>query len=329
MQMRGFTPDGRSVSSTRILKEMGDDAFTMQLKNRLIGDESLPDLAELKLVRKPQSIPAGGVSSGPDSAASEIGTRGPERLRIGGVSVLQPEDLRPKVLRPKVPKPRAGGIERLDGPRDARDPFNPRGPFDARGPLDPRAWHWPSWAVVGDWCDVDSAPIAYDYGTSIVRGGEHGEKIIRDGAVIATQEQYYDQALALGNSPQPEASDETEWMPLGVFKLALKESDPAIVLFSLSVSQEGAVRGSYANTGSPDQTALIQGAADKKTQRVAWTIGAHYPPGCVYEAGLFNLTQEKTPVFLHMGTKSADMQTLFRLHAPMSESGAVSIPPSR
>jgi hypothetical protein len=109
-------------------------------------------------------------------------------------------------------------------------------------------------------------------------------------------------------------------MPLGVFAVVNKESDPQEALFQISVSKEGAIGGSYAHTSAPDKTSPIKGSVDKKTQRVAWTIEAY--PDVVYDAGLYNLTQDKAPLLVHSGKDKTATQLLLRVNPPKSETAA-------
>ena len=83
-----------------------------------------------------------------------------------------------------------------------------------------------------------------------------------------------------------------EWLPLGVFALVQKEqSDPHFVM-DLAVNKSGAIAGNYSDLVS-GTTVPIQGAVDKKTQRVAWTVGKNKTTVC--ETGLYNLTQDECP----------------------------------
>jgi hypothetical protein len=165
---------------------------------------------------------------------------------------------------------------------------------------------------VGDWYGWYGEPVSYDYGTGIVY--EDGN-VVSDGQVIATEEQYYDQASAIADQGQTVA-DDTQWMPLGVFALVEKETDPQTDLFQLSVSKDGAIGGSYARTDAPDKTSAIKGSVDKKTQRVAWTIDSW--PGTVYEAGIFNLTQDKAPLLVHADKDKTLQKLLVRVSPPSS-----------
>jgi hypothetical protein len=167
--------------------------------------------------------------------------------------------------------------------------------------------------VVGGWYGVSGAPVSYNYGSDIVYVDGN---VVSNGQVIATDDQYYDQASTLatqGEAPPAEA----QWMPLGVFALVAQEQDPQTDLFQLSVSKDGAITGSYANTSAPDKPAAVAGSVDKQTQRVAWTIDGY--AGTVYDAGIFNLTQDKAPVLVHAGKDTTYQRLLLRVSPPSAE----------
>ncbi len=60
----------------------------------------------------------------------------------------------------------------------------------------------------------------------------------------------------------------------------------------------------------------IAGALDRKSQRVAWTIGEDQLP--VYEAGIGNLTKDATPILVHLPNGQPHQMTLIRLAEPQS-----------
>ena len=67
-------------------------------------------------------------------------------------------------------------------------------------------------------------------------------------------------------------------------------------VIQLAVSREGIVRGSQFDTLTED-TANVQGAVDKKSLRIAWTIGSK--TGAVFEAALGDLTKPQSSVTVH------------------------------
>ena len=89
---------------------------------------------------------------------------------------------------------------------------------------------------------------------------------------VATADQYYQQASTLAQSqpaPDPNAG---EWMPLGVFGLVQATSPTRTTSCSWPSTKSGSVGGNYYDVISGTKVP-IQGAVDKQTQRLAWTVG--------------------------------------------------------
>jgi hypothetical protein len=177
-----------------------------------------------------------------------------------------------------------------------------------------RAWGAATWPSVGAWCGFDGAPpVDYDYGNTI---RYQGDQVYDGDQPIATADQYYQQASALAESrPAPDA-DAAEWTPLGVFGLVKgAESDPHYVM-QLAVHKSGAVAGNYCDVLS-GASVPVRGAVDKRTQRVAWTVGDNKTT--VGETGIYNLTKEQSPALIHLGKDKTQQWTLVRLEPPETQ----------
>jgi hypothetical protein len=61
----------------------------------------------------------------------------------------------------------------------------------------------------------------------------------------------------------------------------------------------------------------VYGSIDKKTQRAAWTIGKKKDR--VFEAGVYNLTQEQCSCLVHIGTQKTDQMMLVRMEQPKTD----------
>jgi len=104
------------------------------------------------------------------------------------------------------------------------------------------------------------------------------------------------QAAELVKSGVADPPKDAKLLPLGVYSLAPKGQQEASAMVQLSVSKDGIVRGSYYDLLS-NQAHPVQGAVDKKTQRVAWTVGSNGK--VLFETSLANLTQETGPLSVH------------------------------
>ena len=69
---------------------------------------------------------------------------------------------------------------------------------------------------------------------------------------------------------------------------------------------------------------MIQGSVDKKTQRVAFTVGDNKTD--VVETGLYNLTKDEAPVLIHFGADKTEQWLLVRLkdQKPSSDDSSAS-----
>lgn len=102
-------------------------------------------------------------------------------------------------------------------------------------------------------------------------------------------------------------------MPLGVFAL-VKEQDLEVnpkFIFQLVLNRNGAVAGTFYNTAT-DETYEIEGAVDAETQRIAWKI-QDQEGSPILETGLYNLSEEETPVRINFANGTQQDMLLVRL----------------
>lgn len=172
-------------------------------------------------------------------------------------------------------------------------------------------WAPVAWASVAAFCGITSPPAAYDYGSSVVI---NDNSVYVNGESAGTPEEYATQATAIadtGRAAKPEETD--EWQPLGVFGLIQPDDKVAQRIFQLAVNKAGVVRGNYYDAVA-DSTTPVYGSVDKKTQRVAWSIGEK--KDIVFETGLPNLTKDESTVLIHYGKARTEQQVLVRLAEP-------------
>src|SRR5262245_5810303 len=165
----------------------------------------------------------------------------------------------------------------------------------------------------------------YDYGP----GGNvtYGNgKVAVDGQVIGTDAEYAQSAAELANVAPDELKGvpPADWMALGTFSMAVKDNevDPARVI-QLAVSKSGVVSGTIHNRTSGN-TYTVQGRVDKDTQRLAFTIGDDR--NTVLETGIYNLTQDQTPVLCHFANGSNQGYMLVSLPEPEQKPESASEP---
>jgi hypothetical protein len=115
-------------------------------------------------------------------------------------------------------------------------------------------------------------------------------------------------ATQLAASGAAVATSNAEFLPLGVFALAPKSQKEATAMVQLAVSKDGLIRGSYYDLLS-DEGHAVQGAVDKKTQKVAFTVAKSKT---VFETQLTDLTDPNGEVSLHFADGQASDWTLSR-----------------
>jgi hypothetical protein len=174
------------------------------------------------------------------------------------------------------------------------------------------AWDACTWGALGSWFGyADAAPVYYDYGTNVTYNNDN---VYVGGQDMGSAADYYQQAQTLTDAGGGDnVSNEGDWLPLGVFALSRSGHDNSTVVIQLAVNKQGIIRGNYTDTFS-DKAMPIHGSVDKKTQRVAFTVGDN--KSSVLETGLYNLTKDEAPVLIHFGKDRTEQWMLVRLKQP-------------
>ncbi len=173
------------------------------------------------------------------------------------------------------------------------------------------AWTPTAWsAVAGYYGYGRNTPISYQYGVNVkcVDGN-----VLVDGQNVGTAGEFSQQAadLALAGA-EAKTSAAEKWLPLGVFALVRNAQQHPQLILQLAVNQQGDLRGNYTDDVT-EHNSPIRGAVDKKTMRVAWTVGDNTTS--IMEVGLNNLTNGEAPALLHKNGKT-ELWYLVRLEQP-------------
>jgi hypothetical protein len=188
-------------------------------------------------------------------------------------------------------------------------------------------WSAASWPTINTWFGTAWPAYGYGYGDNITYVDN---SVYVDNQPIATAAEYYQSAADLAQSgeeadvpsEQPPANDEqaapangadAQWLPLGVFEALQPDEKTSKMTFQIAVNKDGIVRGNYYNTGD-DNVEPIEGAVDKKTQRVTWVVKDK--DKIIFDTGLYNLTKDETPVLVHFSRDKTQQWTLVRLKQP-------------
>lgn len=133
---------------------------------------------------------------------------------------------------------------------------------------------------------------------------------------VATAAEYTQQAADLAASAPDTTPDKSEWLPLGVFALTqdgqATGTDPSLYM-QLAISKQGVIAGTLKNTLT-GKVQELEGMAEKKNQRVAWTVKDQTRP--IIETGLANLTQDTSPALIHFADGQTQQWLMVRLPEP-------------
>ena len=192
---------------------------------------------------------------------------------------------------------------------------NHPGAWFAAGMTANAIWQTATWNSVGAWMSYPATqPTYYDYGNNVAY--QDGSVYV-NGEDAGTSQQYYDQASQIaqvGAQAEPsDASQEGQWLPLGVFALTKTGGSKSDVSIQLAVNKQGIIRGNYTDTET-GKTQLVQGSVDKQTQRVAFSVGDD--KSNLIETGLYNLTKDEAPALVHVGKDKTEQWLLVRLNKP-------------
>jgi hypothetical protein len=128
---------------------------------------------------------------------------------------------------------------------------------------------------------------------------------------VDSKEQFIAQAVRIANGHYPISTQQSDWMPLGMFTIASDNDDMPKRYLSLAISKQGAVTGAYFDAAS-NTTLEIQGGIDPESQRIAWKfVGKDWP---IMESGLYNLTKEESTLLIHTSSSSTKTELLIKLN---------------
>ena len=176
-----------------------------------------------------------------------------------------------------------------------------------------RPYAWATWAAVGSWCGYGAEPVTYNYGDNIYYTDD---QVYSGDKPIATTEEYAEQAAKIASSAPSQMPQKGDWLPLGVFALTqdgqASGTEPSIYL-QLAISKQGVISGTLKNTLT-NKVQPLEGMADKKSQRVAWSVVDQQRP--IMETGLSNLTQDSAPALIHFADDQTQQWLMVRMPEP-------------
>ncbi len=215
-----------------------------------------------------------------------------------------------------------------------RNNFNGYGNFYGRGwwGAHPGGWYYGGWGygglgfglgmgmstawMVTDWAMLGGM-LALDVGSGPGYGGNvtyNNNNVYYNGQPAGTATDYYNSAQKLATScGDTDPKKKADWKPLGVFSLVQGSQTDSTTMFQLAINEKGDLAGNYYDMLA-DQDQQVHGKLDKKTQRVAWTVGSN--KNVVYDSGMANLLKDDAPVLVHFGKDRTEQFILVRLKRP-------------
>jgi hypothetical protein len=175
------------------------------------------------------------------------------------------------------------------------------------------AWYTTTWDSLGLLLDTyGAAPIYYDYGNTITY--QDGNVYSND-QNLGTAEAYSAQAFSLATAgATADLPKDEQWLPLGIFALCKSGDTKSDITIQLAVNRAGIVRGNYTDEAL-GKTQLVQGSVDKKTQKIAFTVGDN--KDTVLETGLYNLIKPEAPALIHFGKDRTEQWLLVGVQKPV------------
>lgn len=164
-------------------------------------------------------------------------------------------------------------------------------------------WRPAAWATLAGWGNWNwSTPYYYD-------DGGYAYPITTTESTYSTTTTPYQSA----QSPQSTQTTGGDWLPLGVFAVA---SDPNTVaqtnhFLQLAINRNGEIVGVLYNSVT-DTAHDITGMVDPNSQQAYWYM-ANKTDAPISSTGIYNLTEDQTPINVHFSDGSDQPWTLVRL----------------
>lgn len=193
----------------------------------------------------------------------------------------------------------------------SKDVWRPRG-WDQQA-----FWGHAAWQPLSDWLDWKSAPMYYDYGSTVVY---EGDTVYHDSEAVATASQYYGQARQIAARGAGQAKIDGPWLSLGVWVVVQANEQDADKIIQLAVDKNGVVHGNYYDALTT-QVVPLHGAVDPESQRLAFQVGDNRELVC--QTGAYNLSsKDETQMLVHSEKGSTQQWTLVRIEPSNVQPGS-------
>jgi hypothetical protein len=169
-------------------------------------------------------------------------------------------------------------------------------------------WRPAAWATLATWGAWGwSSPYYYD------TGGDYYP--VSTSEYSSYSPDYYSSPMPstqpVQTAPAPAESTADEWLPLGVYAITSTPGAQSNRFIQLAINRSGEIAGVFYNA-TTDTAQDITGMVDPNNQRALWTLTnkANSP---IASTGLYNLTEDQTPINVHFIDGTDQTWTLIRL----------------
>ena len=163
-------------------------------------------------------------------------------------------------------------------------------------------WRPAAWATLATWGAWNwSTPYYYD------DGGYSYPVTPSEYSTYSYPAGYQSQAIV------PAQDQSNDWLPLGVFAVASTavEAIQSDRFIQLAINRNGEIDGVYYNSAS-DKAQDLAGKVDQTTQKAYWSL-SNKPDSPIASTGIYNLTEDETPVNVHFSDGTDQTWTLVRI----------------
>lgn len=187
------------------------------------------------------------------------------------------------------------------------DQFNQRHNYNPNYYGNANWWQGANWYGMNDWVAGDwTTPVYYDYQENAAPAPVVVEN-------YPVQQPIYSQGEPVTGQPKG------DWIPIGVFAAAqdVAQAPYSNMFVQLAMNKKGEIAGSYYNSAT-DEVHPLDGTIAKSSQVVAWNVSDN-PSSPLMQTGLYNLTQDVTPVQVSFPDDTTQTWYLVKMQPPQQQ----------
>lgn len=176
-------------------------------------------------------------------------------------------------------------------------------------------WRGASWDNVNGWLPYGwSSPLYYDEGYPYDYDDGNYDNYQPPSITTNTYNVYNTNVQPAQETEQPQQVVDENWLPLGVFAITQDGTGLTTpnMFVQLALAKDGTISGTYYNS-TTNTTYPVTGIVDQSTQSAIFKA-ANSPNSPVMQTGIYNLTQDQSPVLIHFNTGQNQNWLLVRIN---------------